>query len=209
MTNIVPSTRPEMGRHAAEALLAELRVDLTKPALLGRRGYYRDSMGAVGVNEFGLYDDAIMLVTPTAYVTYNANTDPSTHHPGVAVLKAGVWRYRLGIHNLSKDPAVHPHYEALVQAAPVTVTRDPGGAHATPWDDTGLFGINIHHGGFNTTSSEGCQTIHPDQWAGFITLVKSEVQRYGVIEIPYALTERGPVVDVAGVAGVAGVAHAA
>lgn len=186
---MLPPARPEMGRHAAEQLLHALDVDITRPALLGRRGYYRDTMGAPGVNDFGIYDDAIMLVSPTAYVTFNANCDPSRHHPGVAVLKAGVWRYRVGIHGLSRPRA--RQYQALVQAAPVTVVRDPDAGHHERWEDTGEFGINIHRGGVTTTSSEGCQTIPPMQYDAFLELVKLELRRFRATEIPYALTERG------------------
>lgn len=188
MTRIVPGARPEIGKHAAEAMLQTLQVDLSKPALLGRRAYYRDAMGVPGVNDWGIYDDAILLVSPTAFVTFNANCDPSRHHFGVAQLIPGVWRYKLGIHGITRPKA--QQYEALVQAAPVTVLRDPDGSHAERWRDTGLFGINIHRGGRNVTSSEGCQTIYPDQWDAFLALVKAEMQRHGVPEMPYALTER-------------------
>ena len=189
-STMVPTARPEMGRRAAEQLLIAHGIDTSRPAILGRRGYYRDALGVPGANDIGIYDDAIILVTPTAYLTCNANCDPSRHHPGVAVLQAGVWRYKLGIHNASKDPALHPHYEALVQAGPVTVRRDPDASHVEPWLDTGWFGINIHRGGYTTTSSEACQTVYPDQYDGFIVLVKSEISRYQVVDIPYVLTER-------------------
>ncbi|MBL0317209.1 MAG: hypothetical protein IPP69_16150 [Flavobacteriales bacterium] len=56
------------------------------------------------------------------------------------------------------------------------------------------FGINIHRGGRTTTSSEGCQTIPPDQWTGFYELAKSEARRiYGdqwnKVVIPYILID--------------------
>ena len=151
-------------------------------ALLGRRGYYRDTMGAPGTNDLGLYDDAIMLVSPTAYATFNANTDPSRELPGIATLKLGVWRYQQGIHGLSHPPGPR-RYPALVQAEPVTVSRD-GGA-----DESGYLGINIHHGSINTTSSEGCQTVYLPQWAEFIGLVTSEMAKHARRVIPYCLTE--------------------
>ena len=178
--SLVPNARPEMGRHAAEQLLHAHGVE--GPALLGRRGYYRDTMGKPGENDRGIYDDAIMLVTPTAYVTFNANCDPSRYARGMAVLAPGVWRYKVGIHGLSRPKA--EQYEALVQAAPVTVRRDQQG------NDTGWFGINIHRGGRTTTGSLGCQTIHPSQWEAFLALVKAELHRHGIVTIPYVLTER-------------------
>jgi lysozyme len=138
-------------------------------------------MGAPARNDRGIYDDAIFLVSPSAFVAFNANTDPSIRRRGVAVLRPGVWRYRVGIHGLSRP--VRERYEALVQAAPVTVRRDDVG------DDTGWFGINIHRGATNTTSSIGCQTIPPAQWPEFMRLVKREMRKYGVPEIPYVLEE--------------------
>ena len=182
MSDMLPPARPEFPRPAAEKLLHAYGV--TGPALLGRRGYYRDALGTPGKNDRGIYDDAIMLVTPNVYATFNANTDPSVTRPGIAVLDLGVWDYKLGIHNISKDPRVHPHYPALIQAGPVRVVRD--GGHV----DTGWFGINIHRGGLHTTSSEGCQTIHPSQWQEFIDTVTREMHALHLTIIPYVLTIR-------------------
>ncbi len=64
---------------------------------------------------------------------------------------------------------------ALCQrAGNVTVTRDGN----PPYKDTGSFGINIHKGGPNSTSSIGCQTIHPSQWDSFIAVAQDQVRRY-------------------------------
>jgi len=54
--------------------------------------------------------------------------------------------------------------------------------------DEGLFGINIHRGGENTTSSEGCQTLPPNQWDSFRALVVGELHRAGQSRFPYLLT---------------------
>jgi hypothetical protein len=174
MPTIVPSKRPELGRDAVEDFLQDAGVDLAKPALVGRRGYYRDTMGKAGVNDLGIYDDAMFVVSPSDFASFNANVDPSRQRPGMATLVSGVWRYKIGTHNISKDPATHPRYTALVQAGEVTVHRDGIG------NDTGWFGINIHKGGYTGTSSEGCQTIHPDQWSDFISLVQREMKQYEV-----------------------------
>lgn len=183
--NMLPEARPEMTRDRAISLafIGGLNTAHSDPFfLLGRRGYYADSMGVPGENDIGIYDDAIMLVTPTAYVTFNANTDPSRQYPGIAKLARGVWRYKVGIHGLSKPR--HLQYRALVQAGPVTVHR-----HGQE-DDRGWFGINIHRGGYGTTSSLGCQTIPPGQWRAFISLVESELLRHNRETIPYVLTVR-------------------
>jgi lysozyme len=147
---------------------------------VGVRGYYSDTFAPSG-NNINVYDDAMFLISANGYYSFNANTDPSIYKPHVARLKAGVWQYKLGIHNLSK--AKNRQYPALVQAAPVTVVRAKEG------EDTGFFGINIHKGGVNTTSSLGCQTIPPSQWNGFYGLVKLEMARANIKQIPYVLVE--------------------
>lgn len=178
---IVPPTRPKLTRDECAGHWQKAHVLLDAPALLGLRGYYRDTMGAPGENDIGLYDDAICLWTPTTFRTFNANTDPSRQHPGVATLLPGVWRYRLGVHGLSKPKPLQ--YRALVQAARVTVHRAAGA------NDTGWFGINIHRGSRTTTSSEGCQTIWPEQWAEFIDGVALALAREHATSIPYLLVE--------------------
>lgn len=184
MPGIIPAKRPELTQ-------AKAREHLTRAgchdavALLGIRGYYRDTMGSPGVNDRGLYDDTIAVVTPTAFAAFNANTDPSRYRKGhgisaskgMASLDTGVWPYRIGRHKML--------YTALVQAGPVTVTRDGD----PPYKDTGYFGINVHRGGVNGTSSLGCNTIPPAQWGAFIALVQSEMKRHNVATIPYVLIE--------------------
>jgi len=185
MTSIVPPSRPQRPRDWAQQHLVANGVSASL-ALLGVRGYYRDSLGVPGKNDRGIYDDAIMLLSPNAYVTFNANTDPSIARPNVATLLPGVWSYRKGRHKVS-DPNGYP---AFIQAAPVTVARDDDNDPDTdPQIDTGWFGINIHRGGLTTTSSLGCQTIFPAQWDAFRALVYAEMDRAGAKAIPYALVE--------------------
>jgi lysozyme len=179
MSAILPSGRPRIERKAIEQMLHQAKVT-DGVAIVGIRGYYRDSMGALGTNDRGLYDDALIVVSPAGFLAFNGNVDPSVYRPAIAVLQPGVWRYKIGIHGLSKPVA--QRYKALVQAAPVTVLRDKGGV------DTGMFGINIHRGGVNGTSSLGCQTIPPAQWPAFIALVESELKRAGQATVPYLLT---------------------
>lgn len=173
------SGRPQLGRHRVEEILHGLGVDIGKPALLGVRGYFRDSMGAAGANDRGMYDDAMFFLSPNAFAAFNANTDPSREGGTLASLALGVWSYRLGTHH----PGTPNAYPCLVQAAPVTVHRDNGVT------ETGEFYIHIHRGGYNLTSSEGCQTLPPEQWEAFYHLVAGEMARAGVTTIPYALQE--------------------
>jgi len=186
----VPSARPRMTE-------AELTTKLKPLGLMARdqlfvvgvRGYYRDTMGKPGVNDRGIYDDAVFIVAPGLHFSaYNGNTDPSAYRKGkgtdagkgMATLKPGLWRaHKFG---------AHKGYPALIQiGGQVTVTRDGD----PPYDDAGWFGINIHKGGRNTTSSEGCQTIHPDQWASFMANMDDLARRLKLrgSVIPYALIE--------------------
>lgn len=181
MSALLPSGRPRLDRNAVEQILHTAKVTAAV-AIVGIRGYYRDTMGKPGVNDRGIYDDALFIVSPSAFVSFNGNVDPSAFRKGIAVLQPGVWKYRIGIHGLSKPAA--QRYKALVQGGPVTVLRDGTGY------DTGEFGINIHRGGYNTTSSLGCQTIPPDQWPAFIALVESELKRANQTIVPYVLTEQ-------------------
>lgn len=178
--NVVPGSTPKQNRIDTAKILQNNGIT-DQFALLGVRGYYLNSMGEKGKNDRGIYDDAEFLITPSAFVSFNANVDPSIFRPGIATLKPGVWLYKLGIHGLSKPK--EKQYKALVQAAPVTVIRDGGK------EETGFFGINHHRGGYNTTSSLGCQTIYPKQWDAYIALVEQEMKRYGRKTIPYVLVE--------------------
>ncbi len=172
--SIIPPSRPKEARKEIEKIIAASNVK-SDVVLVGVRGYYRDTMGKPGVNDRGIYDDAIFLVSPEAFVSFNANCDPSCCRPGMAMLKTGVyecvkWRHK-------------GKYDAL-QIVRDCVTRD-----GQPGEDTGRHGINLHKGGVGQTSSEGCQTIVPTQYDAFIKLVYSEMDRHGQKTIPYILVE--------------------
>ena len=180
---MIPKNRPQQKRIDTERQLKSAGVS-DPVCLVGIRGYYRDSMGAKGRQDRGIYDDAIILVSPNAHVAFNANVDPARYginpkvRKGYASLKQGVWRYKLGKHGIrSGNP-----YKALVQGDAVTVLRDGGK------EETGFFGINIHRGGITRTNSEGCQTLPPAQWPAFISLVESEMKRNNAKTVSYVLT---------------------
>lgn len=178
---IIPKSVPQITREQLLARVPMLTREQTAGVfLVGIRGYYRDSMGRANVNDRGIYDDAMILVGHNHFSTYNANTDPSaSFKKHLATLRPGIWSYKLGIHGLNRPAA--QRYQALVQAAVVTVDRDGEKS------DTGFFGINIHRGSTNSTSSAGCQTIVPAQWPSFIAAVKDQLSRAGQKTIPYAL----------------------
>lgn len=184
MPRMIPPARPDLTRDEALSMIEANfpMAPMPMPILLGRRGYYRDSMGKAGVQERGIYDDAIALISETDCWTFNANCDPNVYRTGIAVLAPGVWHYKLGIHGITRPKS--QQYKALVQAGSVTVIRDKTGP------ETGWFGINIHRGGRASTSSLGCQTIYPEQWDEFMELVKRELHAAQKNQILYVLTER-------------------
>lgn len=189
MTAALPRTRPRLSRADLQARIAAFAIDRAKypVVVVGIRGYYRDTLGKPGVNDRGMYDDAIFLDLPDATIAFNANTDPSRVRAGsgtgatkgMARLNPGAWFvHRLALHK--------GQYEALCQrAGPVTVTRDG----RPDYPETGMFGINIHRGGINGTSSEGCQTIPPAQWPEFIDSVRAALRSHGQTVAPYILLE--------------------
>lgn len=184
MARMLPPSRPQWSRDKVEAVIASM-CGQTVPArdcvLVGLRGYYRDSMGVVGKNDRRIYDDAIFVVSPEAFVSFNGNTDPSVTRRGVSVLDEGVHPYRKGRHGISRGPG-YPALRPATKNEALPVHRDGQGASIG-------YCINIHKGGYGTTSSLGCQTIHPTQWNAFIALVYAEMKRSGQREILYVLKE--------------------
>jgi lysozyme len=183
---VIPKNRPQQKRQDTERQLKSAGVS-DPVCLVGIRGYYRDSMGAKGKNDRGIYDDAIILVSPNVHAAFNANVDPGAYginpkvRKGYASLKPGVYRYKLGKHGLRRG---NP-YTALVQSGPVTVQRDGG------QEETGFFGINVHAGSRTRVSSEGCTTLPPGpNWDGFIALVQAEMKRNNAKTLSYVLTSK-------------------
>lgn len=178
-------TPPKLTRSEAETILRFRCTtrDQYAVVLLGVRGYYLSSMGKPGVNDRGIYDDAIFVVSPNAFAGFNANTDPSVYRKGIATLVPGVHFYRKGKHGITKPGGGYPAFRPATPDEELTVTRD---------GQTGLskgVAINIHRGGRNSTSSLGCQTIHPDQWDAFQQLAYAEMDRAGQKVVPYVLIE--------------------
>lgn len=184
--------KPRINRHdCINKYLPNLPIN--EVIILGVRGYYFDSMGEKGKNDRGIYDDAIFVISPENFFSFNANTDPSRFGQnknvgkGFAVLQEGIYTYQIGRHGINRERATNGRtkaYTALVQKSPVKVKRD--GKNDI---DVGMFGINIHMGGMNTTSSEGCQTIYRPQWNEFIDTIQSEMKKYKQREVKYYLVE--------------------
>ena len=177
---IVPRSRPQQKREVSERILAKAGVT-DAAALLGVRGYYSETFQPSG-NQRGVYDDAIFIVSPNAYVSFNANTDPSVYRRRIATLLPGLYRYKKGRHGISKGPG-YPALRPATKDEGLPVWRDGEG------ESIG-YAINIHRGAPKSTSSEGCQTIYPSQWDAFIALTYEEMDRYGQKTIPYLLIEQ-------------------
>lgn len=178
---ILPPNPPREKRADVIARLSKAWPDAVLPAayVVWVRGYYAASMGPTARNDRGLYDDAAFVIGPNGqFQPFNANADPGSVRigqgkgakKGMARLKPGVWSaWTFGIHRHG-TPGEH---RALVQrAAPVTVIRDG----KPDYEDTGWFGINMHRGGNTRTNSEGCLTIPPTQWLGFLRAVEEAQQ---------------------------------
>jgi hypothetical protein len=136
---MVPAAVPQASREdiAARMATAGHALDRAKYPLhlVGIRGYYRDSMGAVGRNDIGIYDDALFVLSPNVFAAFNANTDPSYRRPktatmkGMATLRPGLW--------MAHKIGTHKGYQALSQQmSKVTVDRD-----GDPIPDSGWHGI--------------------------------------------------------------------
>lgn len=179
---MLPSGKPQLKIDDALNILQSFKLDEYAVKLLGVRGYYKHSMGDPDKNDIGIYDDAMFIIAPhNLMLSYNANTDPSRSLAGVAVLKpGGPYLYKIGMHNM-KNP-----YKALRQFGRVTVLRD--GKEDTDTAAAPFF-IDIHKGGFNTTSSLGCQTLHPYQWEDFLKNVETLMINNRQSIIPYCLVE--------------------
>lgn len=155
--------------------------DLVTPTIFGCEAYYQN-MGRPGVNDIGIYDDALVLLWKTGFLAVNANLDPTTRKPGHGQAEA---KGRATIHYgyFKNAYAVGKHktiYPALRQVGELVIRRDAD--KTVPREkvitvdgesfylETGDWqACNIHPGGVNSTSSEGCQTIpRGPQWEMWI-----------------------------------------
>jgi len=198
-------SREEVNALIGEDLLQQLATVQVK--IVGLRGFLETD----GPNKRGIYDDCIILITPEAIMPVKANTDPSITRKGVAVLQDGVYWYKRGLHGVhhlnlgvvgdklimgellrtNKDVPPIPGrllpYWALRQDSPVTILRDGAEKPETVIDPGNWPWIDIHRGGNNTTSSEGCQTIQPDAWPDFRDAAFKAMKDYNQPRVPYIL----------------------
>jgi hypothetical protein len=144
-------------------------------------------MGVPQKNDIGIYDDAVFIDSPNITAAFNANTDPSKLTPGMAMVMSNIVYYA---HKIDTHHGKSKSYRAVCQRlGPVKVIR----AGNPPYKDEGR-GCNIHCGGYETTGSEGCTTVYPDQWVEFdVTVEKMMKKHYGKqwdkAIIPYVILE--------------------
>lgn len=175
--SIVPSSRPQQTRDETIAILAQHGItDIDKTYLLGVRGYYKDSMGKKGQNDQAMYDDALFVISPDTFKSYNFNTDPQKAGLKKAKLDAGTYDFYKGLHK-KKYNALRPYPEGV--SLPCTRDGVKSMCGAT----------NIHKGGFNDTFSEGCQTIYPSQYDEAMKLIYTEMTKHDQKTIKYVLIE--------------------
>ncbi len=204
--SLLPAKTPKASEELIRSILEKhgLPVIGEPVALLGVRGYYRDSMGAPGRNDCGIFDDAIFLIGPNDFQAVNANTDPSRlgWNPSVgkpfAMLQPGTWYFRRGPHK-GRQPALRQctDEEASELGIPddgeFLVERSYGRGDSRNYKEKGYFAINMHRGGESTTSSWGCQTIPPEQYEDFMLAVYRLSMKASQHRLPYCLID-GPII---------------
>lgn len=153
---------PQIKEDEVRDILRQNGVNEDSVSILAIRGYYLDSMGKVGRNDRRVYDDAMIIVSPDGISSYQANTDPNGWrrgsgtgtNKGMASLASGIHLFGIG---------KHKGKPAFRQCEPFTVIRDGN----PPYRHIGMHAINLHSGGYTSTSSLGCQTIPKSEWNRF------------------------------------------
>lgn len=163
-------------------------------------------------SQYGEYDDTAGLITPDGYTEFKFNTLPSKWEPRIAKLMPGDYKYIQGLHGVHhfNDLSAAEHevvqewllthigedytfdgkilpYWAFRQHSPVTVQRDGVAVTETITDPANWPWIDLHSGGWNGTSSLGCQTWHPEGWQIARKLAYTAMGQYGQKEITYSL----------------------
>lgn len=162
--------QPQLKEDEIRAILTANGVDQRKMTVVAIRGYYLDSMGKPGRNDRRIWDDAMFVVWPDGIARFQANTDPNGYRKGrgtgrgkgMAMLKPGIHKYGTG---------KHKGRVAFRQTEKFTVIRDGN----PPYEHCGMHAINLHDGGYTSTSSLGCQTLSKagNTWLRFRQLVYS------------------------------------
>ena len=164
---------PQLDEAKLRAILTANKVPQDKVAVVAIRGYYLDSMGKKGKNDRRIYDDAMFIIWPDGVARFQANTDPNGYREGQGTGSGkGMAMLKSGVHIFGKGS--HKGRQAFRQCEKFTVIRDGN----PPYEDRGYHAINLHSGGYNSTSSLGCQTIPAQTWGSFKPLLYSLLDQY-------------------------------
>lgn len=186
MSRIMPPSRPHRDKARLERVVSAAKIKTDVPVLVFIRGHYLNSMGASGVNDHNIYDDACYLIAEDfgVFESWNANTDPSFVKRGnrnFAKINCGNYRFYQGKHK-----SLYNALRAFPEGVKLPCTRD-GKASTAQF-------INIHKGGTNprnvsVTFSEGCLTIPDTQYGDFIARVYHAMDKAEVKTIDVLLLE--------------------
>ncbi len=165
---------PKMTKFEVDKTITAAGVDLTAEfcAILGIRGYYKNTMGRPGVNDRNIHDDAFFVTYPGGMYATVGNTDPSIYKPGIAVLVPGVyecvkWKHKRIL------PALQIIEDRLLRDGQKKI-------------DVGRHGINFH---FGETGSLGCQTMPKANFKVFQPLVYKLMDQFGKERIKFVLID--------------------
>jgi lysozyme len=191
---MIPKSKPQAPLHVVQSAALKSWMEVPDRGampdiyVLGVRAYFRDTMGKPGVNDIGIYDDAMFVVAPGIFASFRANTDPSRHRKGIATLIPGWYPFRPGNHGISRPGGGYPAFRPATKGEALPVFRD-GETGRSKRDG---IAINIHRGNYNSTSSEGCQTVYPPEWDAFHALVHVALKRGSLTRFWYGLID-GPI----------------
>jgi len=156
-----PASKPKATRELIEKLLPTNRKRVTVVAV---RAYRSETMGKPG-NDVNMYDDAFFIVTQEHFSAWNGNTDPTRYgwNPNadkyMARLKLGHYMFIRRMHR--------GKYLAFGQGENLVTVQRIKSDGSVAMEEEGLFGIDLHKGGVNGTSSEGCLTLPASDWPAF------------------------------------------
>jgi len=176
-------SQPRLAESEVRKILTANNVNQLKVCVVAIRGYRLDSMGVPGKNDRKIYDDATFICWPGGIAAYNSNADPNGYRKGSGTVSGkGMANLKDGIHLYGTG--LHKGRLAFTQTEVFTVIRDGD----PPYEDCGWHAINLHDGGYTSTSSLGCQTIPKGTWGEFRPLLYSLLDRF---KNPYRKNARG------------------
>jgi lysozyme len=171
-----------IGKDEGERYLLTATAQHYDPVMvLAIRGYYKDSMGKVGENDRGIYDDAFVLIGPSYFKTFNGNTDPRIVKQGVGQLLPGWHLFKQGLHGYAHGPYKAFRTANVREVLPVIRDGEKGIKEGVT--------VNLHKGGQFSTNSIACQTVIADEWLEFQRDAYKLMDQEGQKVLPYLLIE--------------------